>query len=612
MYEKFFGLKENPFSIAPDPRYLYMSEQHRDALAHLLFGIEREGGVVVLTGEVGTGKTTLCRYFLQRLPEKVQVAFILHPKLTARELLAAICDEFGIAVPIPANTKVLVDAIHGFLLEQHARGKHLALLIDEAQNLAPDVLEQLRLLTNLETDRKKLLQIILLGQPELREILGRDNLRQLAQRVTARYHLKALGAVDVRAYVAYRLSVAGGRSDLFTPRAIRRLHRLSRGIPRLINLIADRALLGAYAEHADQITPEIVSRAAREVGFLTFQREARWRLDPMTVKAIVAGSVTGMVTLLVAGMLMKTPAPAPDHAVSASLAEPPPTESPSDVGAGPGEMSSAPPGTATSEASPMGTAPAAGVADSAPVATTAPAKDLDASTDGPDAAAVLEAPPENPASPLERYRPGASNTQEAWLSVLRSWGVQGGPSRSQLACDYAEIQGLRCLHRRGNWRSLVLLDRPAVLKLLNGEGLSFQVALLGLDKRGFALIELDGQSLRLPLQEIDRRWQGDYSLLYRLPPYQSSVIRPGAIQDEKAWLDQRLSDVAIRWLSTAGGASSDDLPPANADLTQRIRWFQGIAGIEQDGVAGAVTLISLDNWLDPSVPRLSRRATGGN
>ncbi|WP_304439684.1 ExeA family protein, partial [Oleiphilus sp. HI0043] len=224
-----------------------MSERHREALAHLLYGVSGQGGFVVLTGEVGTGKTTICRCFLNQIPKNTDVAFIINPKLSARELMASICDELGIAYPDSASIKVLNDLINSYLLDAHANNRHTVLIIDEAQNLRVDVLEQLRLLTNLETSEKKLLQIILLGQPELREVLAQNDLRQLAQRITARYHLCELSKVEVGAYVNCRLSVAGRRGRLFNQKAIKTLFNLSGGVPRLINLICDRALLGAYA-----------------------------------------------------------------------------------------------------------------------------------------------------------------------------------------------------------------------------------------------------------------------------------------------------------------------------------------------------------------------------
>src|SRR5262245_57432679 len=245
MYLAHFRLREAPFSITPDPRFLYMSARHREALAHLVYGVGEHGGFVQLTGEVGTGKTSVCRCLLEQLPDRVDVALVLNPRVSPVELLALVCDE--LRVPYPAGTKSqkeLVDRLHHHLLEAHARGRRTVLIIDEAQTLSPDVLEEVRLLTNLETTTEKLLQVILIGQPELAALLEQPKLRPLAQRVTARYHLEPLSRPETNAYVRHRLSVAGRSTPVFTPWGLRRLHRETYGIPRLINAIADRALLG--------------------------------------------------------------------------------------------------------------------------------------------------------------------------------------------------------------------------------------------------------------------------------------------------------------------------------------------------------------------------------
>lgn len=266
MYKEYFGLKELPFSIAPDPRYLYMSDKHREALAHLVYGINSDGGFVLLTGEVGTGKTTVCRCLLEQIPENSDVAFVLNPKLTAAELLATFCDELDIRYPEGNNSiKVFVDLINAYLLDAHSRGRKTVLIIEEAQNLSTDVLEQVRLLTNLETNQRKLLQIIMLGQPELKNILSRPELRQLSQRITARYHLGSLMKKEISAYVNHRLAVAGTHKELFPSSTINKLFRLSGGIPRLINLLCDRALLGAYAQGKDSVDKPTLVKAAREI-----------------------------------------------------------------------------------------------------------------------------------------------------------------------------------------------------------------------------------------------------------------------------------------------------------------------------------------------------------
>jgi general secretion pathway protein A len=265
MYLDFFGLHEKPFSIAPDPRYLYMTEQHNEALAHLNYGVGDEGGFVLLTGEIGTGKTTICRSLLNQLPDDVDIAYVINPRVSASEMIEAVCDDLGVEYAEGSSVKALVDKLNQFLLESYARGRHAILIIDEAQNLDDDVLEQLRLLTNLETAEKKLLQLILLGQPELNEKLAQESLRQLAQRVTARFHLEPLSYDEMVAYIQHRLYIAGFRGELFTRPALRHIFSKSGGIPRLINIICDRAMLGAYTNDQFQIEYPMVAQACDEV-----------------------------------------------------------------------------------------------------------------------------------------------------------------------------------------------------------------------------------------------------------------------------------------------------------------------------------------------------------
>jgi len=297
MYSEYFGLRESPFSIAPDPHYFYISNGHREALAHLLYGINSEGGFVLLTGEVGTGKTTVCRCLLQQMPDNCEIAFILNPKLSSVELLASICDEFKIPYPKGNETiKELVARINDFLITASQEGKRAVLIIEEAQNLSVDVLEQIRLLTNLETNQRKLLQIIMLGQPELRETLSKPELRQLSQRITARYHLGPLAREEVAAYVNHRLSVAGlVRGELFPPPVVKMLYRLTGGVPRLINVLSDRALLGAYTQGKARVDKNTLSTAAHEVSGTSNRGQQQRR-------RCTQGAIALAVVLLLAGM----------------------------------------------------------------------------------------------------------------------------------------------------------------------------------------------------------------------------------------------------------------------------------------------------------------------
>jgi general secretion pathway protein A len=311
MYAQHFGLAQEPFSIAPDPRYLFMSERHREALAHLLYGLHGGGGFVLLTGEIGAGKTTVCRCFLEQVPPSTNVAYIFNPKQTADELLESICDEFRITRAAPTgrlpSARDHVAALNEFLLRTHAAGQNNVLIVDEAQNLAADVLEQLRLLTNLETNERKLLQIVLIGQPELRDMLGRRELEQLAQRVIARYHLCALGPRETAQYIHHRLSTSGLKGPLpFDAAAVRRIHALSGGVPRRINLLCDRALLGAYAGGRLAADAAIVDRAAAEVlgrpvprgGLRAWWARPRMRAGILLGAGVVVGGLLALAATL--------------------------------------------------------------------------------------------------------------------------------------------------------------------------------------------------------------------------------------------------------------------------------------------------------------------------
>ena len=641
MYESFFGLQDSPFSIAPDPRYLYMSERHREALAHLLYGLEREGGFILLTGEVGTGKTTICRRFIQSVPKDTVLAFILYPKLTARELLGTICDEFGISYPPQSSTKTLIDYINRYLLESHAAGKHTALIIDEAQNLSSDVLEQLRLLTNLETDKKKLLQIILLGQPELKALLARPELRQLSQRITARYHLGELSFEDLGAYISFRLSKAGCPRPLFSKRALKQVYKGSRGIPRLVNLICDRALLGAYSEHASEVTAVMVRTAIKEIGHEIRSPQSRW-WDHWAAKGVFSGTMAALVTISIAywlspdrefsvtnslksGTAMESESPSAGIRQSVEsqnelylTGEPSPAALNSDSDA----RNLVPP--AVTEASEVGLA-VNSMASVEQLTAAGPANVLMAAS--PSSGAMLHA--STLGNPLDQaqmqqnliaYAHAGGDTAQAYQSLLAAWKVDLSDSlrTERDFCRWVEARGLKCLQQEGNWRSLIQLNRPVVLKLMTPDGIRFALPLLLVDDDRIATVQMNGLSYQIPLAELDEYWRGDYSLIWRLPPYESPVIQPGAIQDKDAWLTQQLdlldsvldgmtqtemtesADSGFNVDSDQAGFGSSVTPP----LKDRIKAFQQKVGILPDGIAGTITLIMLNSWTDPEVPLL--------
>jgi len=409
IYLAAFGLSEAPFSTTPDQRFLYLSDRHRDALAHLLYAIADRGGFVQLTGEVGTGKTTLCRYLLEHLPGHVDVALILNPMLSRLELLETICDELSIAYPEDTTSvKPLVDALYAYLLDAHARGRRTVVIVDEAQHLTAEVLEQLRLLTNLETGKAKLLQIILIGQPELVELMSRTDLRQVAQRVAARYHLAPLTERETGAYVAHRMATAGRSTVIFDEAALRAVHQAAAGVPRLINVICDRALLGAYAQHSERVTDGVVHRAAHEIaGENTGVRDRRRR------RVAIAAAVAVVVLATAAVVVARPP--------MALLARIAPSPSPP-----------------------------------APVA----------------AAVVPVAAPPAPAQTAS-LDSVVTDADGAYSAIAARWGRQYERRPAEQPCDAIRRSGLACLARHGTWNLVRRFDVPVVLELASPSRLRF-------------------------------------------------------------------------------------------------------------------------------------------
>jgi general secretion pathway protein A len=452
MYLEFFGLTEKPFAITPDPRYLYLSARHAEALAHLVYGINEAGGFIQLTGEVGTGKTTTIRSLLARAPKNAEIALILNPRLSATEFLRSLCEELGLVADDSAEgeTKELVDLLNRYLLGAHAQGRRVVLVVDEAQNLAPNVLEQVRLLTNLETETQKLLQIILIGQPELRNLLAREDLRQIAQRITARYHLDPLARDETAAYVRYRLRVAGATADLFSTSALREVYRVSRGIPRLINVICDRALLGAYTQDLHVVPASLVRRASAEV----FGQELTPRWIPWAAAAL-ALAVLGS-----SALLFRRYAPALlEHRVA-----------------------------------------------SAPAVAPAPA---------PVVSVPAPAPPKAPPTLTELLagHPDGTDTDSAFLTLLTLWKASYTPGSTD-GCSQANAQGLQCLNQRGSFAQLRLLNRPAILILNDPAGQAYQVVLRALSD-DTAQLQLGSQSATVSVAELARFWFGDFVLIWR-------------------------------------------------------------------------------------------------
>jgi general secretion pathway protein A len=580
MYTEYFGLREAPFSIAPDPRYLYMSEQHREALAHLLYGINSDGGFVLLTGEVGTGKTTVCRCLLEQMPEHCDTAFILNPKLTVPELLSTICDEFGIRYP-ENNTsiKVFYDLINAYLLSSHAKGRKAVLIIDEAQNLAADVLEQMRLLTNLETHQRKLLQILLLGQPELRDKLARPELRQLAQRIIARYHLGPLKKHEVVGYVYHRLAVAGARARLFPTRTLPKLYRYSKGIPRLINLLCDRALLGAYVQGKTCVDRVTLAMAAREVFGANPVRwrhgtKLGWLLSCLLFVAALAASSAALYRYhhskpLPATMDFAT-LTRQETAQTSGLRKPVPSTAPQQPSA---QSSSEIPSTAKDPSliEQMRLAAWSNAPKIIPEITKR------TQTESPVPLQKLRWPSDQPIESSEKM---------ALQALFEQWKADYQPNESDHPCRQAEVQGLGCLFGIGGLDDLRILNRPAILKLLDDRGHTFYVTLIEL--RGEVATCVVGMAIvDVALDDIRLHWHGNYWLLWRMPEKYAGNLKAGDRGVAVAWLKTQLARVEGITIQSSEENLFDEA------LLEEVKKFQLSMGLKPDGIVGPQTLICL-------------------
>jgi general secretion pathway protein A len=582
MYTQFFQLKQSPFSIAPDPRYLYMSERHREALAHLLYGVGSGGGFVLLTGEIGAGKTTVCRCFMEQIPADCELGYIFNPRLSVEELLQSVCEEFRIAMPEaahgPHSVKGYIDAINRHLLASHAAGRNNVLVIDEAQNLSPAVLEQLRLLTNLETSERKLLQIILIGQPELRAMLARPELEQLAQRVIARYHLGSLSVEETGSYIGHRLAVAGAHSAPFPRQLMAVIQGMTGGVPRRINLLCDRALLGAYVENTATVTRAILRRAAAEVfaDTATAPPPARRRWHYAAAGVLAGAVLTGAAAwqLLPA---MKTSAVTAAPAMSAPGSDP----------KGGHRAAYAP-----------GTGPAnGGTAAGGALATQGanPVHGAAMATPGTGAVGAAVAPGQ-PAVPPPGADPGASPADAALHQLAALWGQQVPEGDF---CAGAARLNLRCLHGKGGLAELRGLDRPAVLRLTDGAA-PRHVLLERLDGRQ-AVLHSGGKTETMAADALALRFDGVYTTLWRAPRAWRDEVVEGDRGADVDWLARRLADLY-------GARKPRDNRPLDSATLQLLREFQQAQGLKVDGVAGPKTMIRLQQLAGVQEPRLVRDA----
>ena len=567
MYAQFFGLTQEPFSIAPDPRYLFMSERHREALAHLLYGLGGGGGFVLLSGEIGAGKTTVCRCFLEQVPRRCNVAYIFNPKLTVRELLKTVCDEFripythlGVGSP---TVKDYVDPLNAFLLKTHAVGQNNLLVIDEAQMLSADVLEQLRLLTNLETNERKLLQIILIGQPELRGMLARPELEQLAQRVTARFHLQALSEAETGQYITHRLAVAGRTSESpFDAKALHRIHELSRGVPRRINLLCDRALLGAYASGRASVDRTIVDKAAAEVfgGAADKIRPVpNWR----RVAWWSGGGVLG--ALAVGGLLVAS--------LNGSLR---PTNP-----AGVREASGGPAASAAKASAAAMAASALAAAASTPAS---PARAAGQTQLVTDPKLILQAT--------------TTDEKQAWRELAPAWDITAAEDDP---CQAEQRQQVHCFRTPGSTLALIRqLGRPGILTFRDGSAAPVYAILTGLGEQT-ATLRMNGASQTVSLAILATLWQGDFATFWRAPAGYSAMLGAGSngpVVDE----------LAAQLAALAGAPAPGAGQTFDTALKARVNAFQLAQGLKPDGKAGPTTFMQLNRARGVKEPRLSTAA----
>lgn len=481
MYLDYFGLKESPFSIAPNPDFLFMSERHKEALAHLTFGLGETGGFVLLTGEVGTGKTTVSRALLKQVPENTQVALVLNPSLTELELLATVCDELSIEYDRDSfSVKDFGDAIRQRLLENHFQGGNTMLLIDEAQHLSVEVLEQLRLLTNFETDTRKLLRVVLIGQPELQQKLKQPVLRQLAQRITARYHLLPLTVNEVEAYVRHRLMVAGCELPLFAPSVIKQLFKAADGIPRVINLLCDRALLAAYGRDQMQVDKKALNQAIEEVAL------GEPKSQGFNLNYVLSGALLGCLIVAAWFILQQTPAVEIDNQPIAAPVAERPTE----------------------------------------IVAVEPAPVLEQSED--DIQAIKQE--------WQQLRANNSLPARSWQLLLRTWGYD--VANAQANCNLVTSLDLYCLNLTGGERALREVNLPAVVEL-EEDGHYFYAVV----RHWGPKLELwmGDRAIMVSRSWFGQRWNGEFQVLWKQPPGFTGVLKQGNQGEAVYWLEQSLS-----------------------------------------------------------------------
>jgi general secretion pathway protein A len=625
MYHQHFGLNEAPFSIAVNPRYLFMSQRHRDALAHLLYGVSGGGGFILLTGEVGTGKTTVNRCLLEQLPDTTDLAIILNPALSAVELLATACDELKIDYPQGTESlKALTDALHRYLLDNYEQGRKTVLMIDEAQHLDFDVLEQIRLLTNLETNDEKLLQIILIGQPELTEKLSRPELRQLNQRITARYNLQPLNLQETTAYIRHRLEVAGlrGGVSLFDSAAVKQIHSLTRGIPRLINVLCDRALLGAYGQQRGRVNKKLIAEAAAEVfGDQASASSAKNAIGKRALLLLMIAAASAGAGYwfseggrLNNGTLMGDAKPTADLSADAistgNVSRAPSGVVTSDLSKSAGSANSS----TTSSIDNAGTVSSSTTLDgrgrlvgegneSSGVAgfqASQPPGAITGAITGNKADGAINNPNFNATDGFGSAQISAASPQQLMSSAPvwelqiqeaneRFWQAASSTPVPSTVCPPPVITGLECTKQSVQvWNDLMSLNRPVLLEMVTDD--KFAAATLVLAFRGASALTWTPQGvLEVPLGELADGWTGGVQYLWQTPRGWTGSVGLGDTSP--------VVDVVAQMFATLDGMAAPTVAAFGPALEARVRLFQENEGIAADGVVGEQTILRLNDRL---------------
>ncbi|QUM86617.1 ExeA family protein [Moritella sp. 28] len=542
MYTEFFHLKEMPFSIAPDPRFFFMSDRHKEALTHLTYGLQGAGGFVMLTGEVGTGKTTVSRALAEGLTNDTILGYIHNPAISELELLATLCDQFKLDYDNnELSLKVLFDLLHHYLLSNCQQHKSCVVMIDEAQLLSTKALEQLRLLTNLDVDHKKLLHIVLIGQPELQQKLKQPELRQLAQRITARYHLLPLTESELTSYVAYRLSIASGNPGLFNTKVLKRIYQHTAGIPRLVNLVCDKALYYAFKENANKITPQHVQEAVNAVVVTGTSKS----------KSSKVGLFAGALAMVLIGFGLA--------GFQLGLFD--------------------------------------RLIDKAPTTQVVVVNDT-ADKNEVNKLVIDEVPPVmneviSDKALLANIN-SARQSSAATQFLYKEWGYD--IALNDATCRNAQYAKLRCLQRQGNYAQLVQYNLPAVVRLLDNLGEDYYATLLSITSSGVEL-QLNNSHLLVSQAWFEKYWSGDFTLFWTAP----SRFKNSLKQNDKGtlirWLDRNVS--AALGEKALSGTRFD------AILMKKVIRFQQQAGLTADGIVGPQTMMTVVHYADSTVPKLN-------